>query len=174
MADVQAVFGTLLALGIAFPGMLTAWWLLFPTHIERAGDRLENNPWRCLGIGTVALIPLVLVVSFFSALPLGLARFLGAVLGFGGLAFASLGASGIAGLMGRRLNQREGSETMSLWTFVRGAIALELAAVFPLIGWFIMIPVSIVTAFGASLLAVLNWVPKLSAEVAAGPSPSQA
>ena len=28
MADVYAVFGTLLALGIAFPGLLTGGWLL--------------------------------------------------------------------------------------------------------------------------------------------------
>ena len=30
MSDVSAIFGTLLLIGIAFPGMLTAWWTLFP------------------------------------------------------------------------------------------------------------------------------------------------
>ncbi len=43
MADVYAIFGTLLALGIAFPGMLTAWWLLFPRTVEGAQQRLSGN-----------------------------------------------------------------------------------------------------------------------------------
>ena len=40
MADVYAVFGTLIGIGIAYPGMLTAWWLMFPRIVTRASDRL--------------------------------------------------------------------------------------------------------------------------------------
>jgi len=44
--------------------------------------------------------------------------------------------------------------------FVRGAIALELAAVFPFIGWFLLIPLTIVTSLGATAFALLHWMPR--------------
>ncbi|NJN93776.1 MAG: hypothetical protein HC875_06645 [Anaerolineales bacterium] len=47
MADVFAVFGTLLSLGIALPGLLLAWRLLLPNHVARARQRLERTPWQC-------------------------------------------------------------------------------------------------------------------------------
>jgi hypothetical protein len=45
---------------------------------------------------------------------------------------------------------------------VRGAVALELAAVFPLIGWVIVIPLAIVTSLGATVFALLHWMPRVS------------
>jgi hypothetical protein len=43
---------------------------------------------------------------------------------------------------------------------VRGAVALELAAVFPLIGWFVFIPVTFIMALGAFLFALVGWMPR--------------
>ena len=40
MADLTAVFGFLLLFGIAFPGLLTTWWLLFPGLVGRAQDTI--------------------------------------------------------------------------------------------------------------------------------------
>ena len=51
MADVYAVFGTLLALGIAFPGLLTATWLLFPGAVGRATLRVSATPARSFFFG---------------------------------------------------------------------------------------------------------------------------
>lgn len=45
MADVNAVFGTLLALGIVYPGMLIAWSLIFPSFVGKASARIESTPW---------------------------------------------------------------------------------------------------------------------------------
>ena len=58
MADVYAVFGTLLALGIIFPGMLLAWSLIFPGTVGRASSRIEHTPWRSLGLGIALAIPM--------------------------------------------------------------------------------------------------------------------
>jgi hypothetical protein len=44
--------------------------------------------------------------------------------------------------------------------FIRGAIILEFAAFFPVIGWlFIWIPL-LIMAFGATAFALLNWLPR--------------
>ncbi len=68
--------------------------------------------------------------------------------------------------MGERLGARSGNTLSPIASFVRGALALELAAAFPVIGWVIFIPFAIVTCLGASAFAVLRWVPASMARVA--------
>ncbi len=174
MADVYAVFGTLIGLGIAYPGMLTAWWLMFPRIVSRASGRLEHTPWRCLAIGGGLALPLGIVVAILLAVPSGPVKFVGATLLFVSLAFASLGASGLADLMGRRLTSKVGQSGSQLAGFVRGAVALELAAAFPGIGWFLVLPLGTVAAFGAATFAVLGWMPARKSAPVVEPALSQA
>ncbi len=159
MADVYAVFGTLLALGIAFPGMLTSWWLMFPRLVGRASTRFELSPWKSLALGAALIFPLAIVLVILFASPLGPVKFVGSWLLIAALAFASLGASGLAALMGRRLAAHSSSQLSAVAGFVRGALALELAAAFPVIGWLLVIPAVIVSGFGAATFALLGWVP---------------
>lgn len=162
MADVYAVFGTLLALGIAFPGMLTAWWLMFPGLTGRASTRLELSPWKSLALGGLLLVPLAIVLAILFASPLGPIKLVGSLTLIGALAFASLGASGLAALMGRRLAERSSIRPSAASGFVRGALALELAAAFPVIGWLLVIPAVTVSGFGAATFALLGRVPQPS------------
>jgi hypothetical protein len=173
MADVSAIFGILLSLGIVFPGLLTAWWLLFPATVERARLRLDRTPWQCFWLGGVAAAGLVIPVAVLLALPVGLAKLAGWGTISLALAVASLGAAGLAAKMARRLREDGGAP---LGSFVRAAVALELAAAFPVLGWFIVIPLAIVTALGASLFALLRWTPAPVPETATGLSaaPTQA
>lgn len=159
MADVYAIFGTLLALGIAFPGMLTAWWLLFPASIQKASQRVSTTPGKSLGLGILAALAVAVPAAVLLALPVGGAKLLGIVLIAAGLAFASLGAAGVAASMGRTWKGHAGDQASPTGSFVRAAIALELAAAFPLLGWFIVIPTTILVSLGAAVFAALNWVP---------------
>ncbi len=160
MADVYAIFGTLLALGIAFPGMLAAWWLLFPGTVEMASARVARTPWKTFGLGLVSSGLALLPVFVLFALSAPFTRFLGTTLLFAALAFAGMGAAGIALHMGEHLQQRMGNQLSKPAAFVRGAIALELAAAFPFIGWLLVIPLTIITSMGAATFAVLRWAPK--------------
>ena len=64
MSDVYAVFGTLLALGIAFPGLVFTWWLLFPGPAGRAEARLAHTPGRTFSFGLLlTLIVAILVLG---------------------------------------------------------------------------------------------------------------
>ena len=159
MADISALFGILLTLGILFPGLLTAWWLLLPGPVERARARLEHTPWQCFWLGGVATAMLVVPVVVLLALPLGPAKLAGWSLIFVALAVASLGAAGLAARMGERLQSVSPSQS-ALAAFVRGALVLELAAGFPIAGWFFVIPLTIVTALGATVFALLRWEPR--------------
>src|SRR3972149_8017727 len=135
MADVYAVFGTLLALGIAFPGMLVAWWLLFPRVVARASGCLDRAPSSCLGTGLGLAVAVAILAGVLSAVPLGLFKFLGLLLTVLALGLASLGAAGVAALLGNRLSERAGGGPSPFTGFLQGALALELAAAFPFIGW---------------------------------------
>lgn len=159
MADVFMIFGILLALGIMFPGMLTAWWLLFPTTVERARLRLDRTPWTCFWLGGIVIIVLAIPIAILMALPSGLTKFMGASLLTGALALAGLGAAGLAAKMAEQLTRRTGDRFSPVGAFVRGAVALELAAAFPFIGWFVVIPLATVASLGATAFALFRWMP---------------
>ena len=48
MADVNAIFGTLLALGIAFPGMMVALRLMCPGLVDRTQACVMSSPWKSI------------------------------------------------------------------------------------------------------------------------------
>jgi hypothetical protein len=160
MADISAVFGILLFLGLVFPGLLTALYLLFPSTVERARLRLDRTPWLCFFSGGLLTAFFTIPAVIMFVIPNGAVRFAGWALVFVILAFSSLGAAGLAGKMGDRLGLRSGNALAPAAAFVRGAIALELAAAFPVVGWFIFIPLAIVTSLGAAAFAVLRWAPR--------------
>ena len=159
MADVFAVFGTLLALGIALPGLLLTWQLLLPKVTARAQQRAGQTPWQCFFVGSFGLgVYLIPVIILFN-LPWGGFKAMGAIALVILFAVTSLGAAGLASLMGQRL-QSMGVSTSTVGATLRGAMAMELAAVFPVIGWFIFIPITYIISLGASIFALIGWVPQ--------------
>lgn len=172
MSDVTAIFGILLSLGIVFPGFLTAWWLLFPTVVERARMRLEATPWQCFWLGGVMTAIIVIPTTILIALPIGPAQLVGWAGVAASLTVASLGAAGLVALMAQRL---QGQSPLSpAAAFVRAAVALELAAALPFIGWLVVVPLAIVTSLGASVFALLRWQPARAAQPAAAVAPAAA
>ena len=157
MADVYAIFGTLLALGISFPGMLTAWHLIFPTKVERAREKLQRTPWGAFWMGIGVTILAAFPITILLALPLGPAKLLGVLLILISLAVTNLGAAGLAAGMASRLSGHSSDEETTTAEFVKAAIALELAAAFPFIGWFLVLPIVIITSLGAASFALLGW-----------------
>ena len=158
MADISAIFFILLVLGVAFPAMLMAWWLLFPSLIMRAHTRVEKTLPQTFWLGLVILIGAGLPIVILLALPFGPAKFFGWILLAASLALSSIGSAGIAAHLARRLEQH--SHMTVLGGFIRGAIVLELAAFFPVIGWFFLWPLLLITAVGATGFALLNWMPR--------------
>lgn len=169
MADISAVFGTLLVIGIAYPGLLTSLWLLFPAAVKRAQLRLEFTPGRCFGLGGVILAGLIIPILLLLALPSGGAKLSAWVLIALLFAFSLLGSAGLAAKLGEHLALRSHNMSQS-GAFLRGALLLELAAFFPALGWLFFLPLSTLTAIGATGFALLHWMPR--AVPASSPSPS--
>ncbi len=74
-------------------------------------------------------------------------------------AVASLGAAGLAGLLGQRLSDL-GVDASVAGTTIRGAVAMELAAAFPFVGWFIVIPLTFFATLGAAAFVLIGWMPR--------------
>jgi hypothetical protein len=158
MADISAIFGVLMITGIAFPGLLTTWWLLFPATVQRAQARLDQTPWRCFWLGGILFAVLIIPTAVLLSLPFDPAKFFGWALIVLTLAVSSLGAAGIAAKMGQPLaNKMNANPAAGFWL---GAVTLELAVIFPVIGWFLIFPLTTVTALGATGFALLRWAPK--------------
>src|SRR5690349_7395318 len=158
MADISAIFFILLIIGIAFPAMLTAWWLLFPSVVERAHLRVERTPMQSFWMGIVIVIAVAVPTVILFALPFGPAKFMGWILLAASLALSTVGSAGIAAHLANRLARQSDLSAMS--AFVRGSVVLELAAFFPVLGWFFIWPLMLVMAFGATGFALLNWIPR--------------
>jgi len=130
MTDVLALLGAVLALVVVFPGIIIAWRQLFPATVECARLRLDHTPWRCFWLGCITTFILLSPVVTLLALPLELTRLVGCSLFFIVLAFAGLGAAGLAAMIGGRLVPHASNSISPTATSVPGAIALELAAGF--------------------------------------------
>lgn len=159
MADMTAIFFILLIFSVAFPAMLATWWLLFPNLISRAQTRVEKTLSRTFWLGVVIVIALTIPIIVLLSLPFGPAKLIGWVLLATSLAFSSIGSAGIAAHLGDRM-KRTGNNYTPLNAFIRGAVMLELAAFFPIIGWLFVWPMMLITAFGATSFALLNWLPR--------------
>lgn len=158
MADISAIFFILLIVGVAFPAMLAALWLFFPALISRAQTRVEKTPWTTFWMGLGVSIAVTIPIIILFALPFGPAKFFAWVSIGAVLAISAIGSAGIAAHLGNRLSSNGNFSPLS--SFVRGAVILELAAFFPLIGWlFVWIPM-LIMAFGATTFSLLNWKPR--------------
>jgi len=174
MADISAIFFILLIIGVAFPAMLTAWWLLFPSLIARAQIRVDKTPMQSFWMGLAIVIAIAIPVIILLALPFGPAKFIGWVLLAVALALSSIGSAGIAAHLGDQMN-KAGNTFTPLGGFIRGSIVLELAAFFPVLGWFFIWPSMLIMAFGATAFALLNWMPHEKPQpISVATSPSQA
>lgn len=148
VADVIMWFLIIVGIALAFPAI----WLLarglYPRQVENIADYLEKSLVKPFFIG----LPIG-VIGFFAVAALGgkknpfmeIAAFL--VLG-GFLFFANVGVAGLATMIGRRLPSPVDTDRPWKGT-VRGGTVLVLSFVFPFLGWFCVLPFSLLIGAGA-------------------------
>jgi hypothetical protein len=156
MADIYAIFGFMILLGLSYPALLTIWWLIFPERVERARIRITERPKRIFGMGILfGLIGAIPMVILFS-LPSQFTKVLGWLWLVVLLGVSSLGSAGISAEIGLRLNWKNDGAYQSLGAFLRGAVLWELAAVFPVIGWLLIIPLGTLISLGGAVPVVFK------------------
>ena len=72
------------------------------------------------------------------------------------LLFSLLGAAGMFGYIGDRIAALRGIETSGLRRIVLGTLVAVFAALFPAVGWFVVLPVLLVISFGAAATTIFR------------------
>ena len=158
MADVYTVTFILIGILISLPALLVGLNLLMPGITIRTQVRLRETPGRSFWLGMGVTAVFLIIILFTAQIPgLGQAFAFGlAVLGMG---LGSLGAAGMARLLGERIRPlaKPNSDMMNN---LRRGVVFELACLVPFVGWFVFAPLVGMTVLGAAVFALVGWMPK--------------
>lgn len=146
------VWGITLIL-VAFAATLVAGQLLlgtvFARRLERSRGALRERPWIATVLGLV-LITLVLVAVSVLGQAKGLGQLLAALVGVVAGAAAVLGL----GVVSREIGERMPSAAASPWrALLRGAVTLVLSFHLPVLGWIVLLPLSLAAGLGSLVLS---------------------
>ena len=168
MADTMAIFFVILGLMLAFPGLWLLCRGLWPDTVaeaaKRCGDSLFLSFLAGLPVTVMMLGAAVVLNNLFG--PVGKAGAIGIVSVY--MVLAHTGVAGLATCIGRRLTSPSDEERPWRAT-LRGGIVLELSYLLPILGWFVILPASIITGCGAATLSLLTFK-KASSPVATTPA----
>jgi len=159
MSDMLAIILILVLLGCAYPALLSTIRVLFPRPVASNQARIERQPWRCFWTGLLTAVAIAVPAIILINLPLGLLKFMGWSLMGLGLGLSVFGAAGLAGLMASRIQAASPGAPAEFGAFVRAGVMIELAAIFPLLGWLAFFPISLLISLGAALLTWLRGAP---------------
>lgn len=152
IATLFSIIAIILGLGMAMTANSLLASALFPQWTSRASQRVGNRPSATLVIGVVTG-GLVIAAGLSLLRGGGPAGLLGALLLASAFAFAMVGSSGVAAVIGRRLPSAADADRPWKAT-IRGWVVVLLASLAPIFGWFIVLPAMILTGFGAALLGL--------------------
>lgn len=165
MADTMSIFFVVVGMLLAFSGLWLMCRGLWPDAVEAAAERCAKHIWPYFLAG----LPLTVVVIVLTRV-LFLVGPVGKIAGVGVVCFymlqAHCGVSGLVTAIGRRLPSSR--DAHSPWrATLRGGIALELTYLIPILGWFVVLPASIIIGTGAINIALLS---RLKIQTAIQPS----
>jgi hypothetical protein len=152
IGDVMAVVGLIFGICLSLWVMLIGTALLFESKVRVARRVWETQTTGAFWLGALLVVTLgVLSVVLLNA-P-GAFKFLGFLLLMLLFATSLLGGAGLALLLSERTSERD--ERLSpLTSLARGAGIMALAWVFPVLGWFLVAPVSVIIGLGVGVKAL--------------------
>ena len=154
MADTMSIFFVILGMLLAFSGLWLLCRGLWPDAVEAAAARCTKRIWPYFLAGIpLTIVMIVLARVLFVLGPVGKFAAVAVVCFY--MVQAHTGVSGLATAIGRRLSSP--LDAHSPWrATLRGGIALELTYLLPILGWFVVLPVSIIIGTGAINVALLS------------------
>jgi hypothetical protein len=153
MGLVMGITAVIVGIVAALAGLVLWTALIFPRPAARARAALERRPGRCFVTGVLATLLIGLPTVALMHSPNGLAKLAGWVAASPLLGMLILGLTGMAYLLGERLQSLSPAMT-PLGALVRGAVTLELACLLPVFGWFLFAPLVALTLVGAGVLGI--------------------
>jgi hypothetical protein len=150
---IAGLFG-LAALGICLIALMLVVAALWPGFTLRTRDNLEGSPGKAFLVGLLNYVFLGAIGLVL--MNLGPIAVIGLLLGVALLVGTSLGLPAVAALVGARLHSLRERDTTRWGEIVAGGVALDLAILVPVVGWFILLPALCLWSFGAAALALFG------------------
>lgn len=172
MADVFKILFLILGLLICSVSYWLMFSALFASSVARAQQALAARPVRVFFIGALSGVPLVLVGLALAANGAGPIKLVGVTLLMLLTAAALFGSTALARMVGQGLGSTQvpvPNGTIAL----RGGAVVSIACVLPLVGWFLLLPVVLLTGFGAAV-HVLRRPVGLPSEISASAGAARA
>lgn len=160
MADVYIVVFTVIGILLSVPALIIAVNLLMPRITKRAQARLSQTFGKSFALGLPISGVLLLWVVITSQIGNGLIQATAFIVAIIGMGLATIGASGMARLLGERIGNRS-SPHSEMHNLVRGSVVYLLACLTPIVGWFLFVPIASIAIVGAATFGLLNWMPKM-------------
>lgn len=152
MADTMAITLVIVGLLAAFQGLWLLAAALWPARVAGASDACERRAGLCFLVGApISLIAIILIAIVGKTLG-GPGQFLAFTITSLLVIYSQAGVAGLVTHVGRRL--RSPVDVDRPWrATLRGGIVLALAFLLPIVGWFLILPVSAIIGVGATTLA---------------------
>lgn len=158
MADVYIVVFSVIGILISLPALLVALALLLPGVVGRSASRISRTPGKCLVLGIPVAAAFFLWIAISSQVNFGPVKATAFAAGITGLGLGVVGAAGFAWHISERLGAISGPKS-KIANLLRGAVIFELACFFPIIGWFLFLPLAGALSLGAAVFGLLSWMP---------------
>jgi hypothetical protein len=168
LADVLAVISGLALAGAGFACLAVILSLLMPQALDRAGARAGGRPVLSASLGLLIFFASAVIWGTLLKIPFPPARLLAVAGILAVFCFAALGGAGLASRLGRSYSGRIGAGA-ALDDVLRGVFLLEGAALLPIVGWFVVLPVSFLVCLGAGFQASISRNARQPAAAAAAP-----
>lgn len=154
LADVLAALFGLVILSAGYAATALSLGLLSPGRVERSAGLMRKRPVGTLLAGLGALVGFLVVAAVLGRIPNPLSKLLALLVILTGLTLAASGASGLASLLGQRYRSAVGGEAR-IGDIPRGALLAGAAALLPIVGWLVILPVGFLLSLGAGWLVLL-------------------
>ncbi len=150
MADVFKILFLILGMLICTVSYWLMFSALFASAVGRTQQVLAARPFRVLLMGALVGIPLVLLGLAMAANGAGPLKLLGVTLLILLTTAALFGSTGLVRMVGIGLGNPQISRSNG-GVVLRGGSVVAIACVFPLVGWFLLLPIVLILGFGAML-----------------------
>ncbi len=154
IGDSFAVVAILFGIGLTTWALILASALIFPGKVTAAQERYSARPWQGFGVGLLVALTVGLVSVVMASLPVPIIKFMGT----GGLmmllAISAMGSAGLCQLMAQRIRVME-PNISPYAALTRASMVVAIGGLFPVLGWFFLGPVLLITSLGVGTQALL-------------------
>lgn len=152
LADVFAIIAAVVIFLMGFISTTAITRVTLAQEVENGRLRLTTRPYRSLLIGLLTLLPtLIFAVALLKA-PLGILKLSGLLLLAVSTGIVVIGLSAVLAVFSERVF----GIGFTLSRHALSATILLMSVLFPLLGWFLILPLTLLIAFGTGLRSLFK------------------